>query len=240
MSEAGFWITTTFIAGFIAVLAIVILVAILFFAKKEGRYMIKRGTFAKGIDLLLVNPQSNKLELKVIEWAGNIWKEGKEGMMVGMSLMGDPKNVGDRLYNDLIRNTSTWAGSSRPVVMATPMMSTLLNPAFIAAANKGEAIEDKTGLIKKYVELCKEHELETITYLEVIKPAELKKYLKDIGPKNMRDSFLKGVEAQKLSSTKPPKEKGALGGMWLWLVIMAVGLIAVFYLLQSGALDGIL
>lgn len=271
MSDAaGFWIIATFALGALAVIFLLIIAAIWFFAKKEGRYMISRGTFAKGIDLLIWNPQSNKLELKVLEWMGNIWKTGKEGMMVGLDLISDPSTEADKTYNKMLRNASNWAGSNRPVVMATPTMSTILNPAFIAAANKGEAFTDDTvsdgllgklkhwwgkparkkripipnpepkTLIQHYENWAILHGIEVVTYLECIKPAELKKYLKDIGPKNMRDSFIKGVEAQKLANTKPPNERMPVPGAWIWLIIMAIALIAGFYLLQSGALDGIL
>jgi hypothetical protein len=237
---AGFWIIATIASVIIAIFSIIINIALWLVGRREGRYMISRGFGGKGVDLLLVEPSSNNIELKNITWEGDIWKEGKEGMMVNLDLLSNPETPSDKLYNDLIKNTGQWSGNKRPVIMATPIMSTILPPGVIAAVNKGEA-QINSDLIKKYVRVAEQHGLEVITHLQAISPAEIKKYLKDVGPKNIRDSFLKGVEAEKLANSKPPGERALPGGMWVMLFLMALALIAGLYVItQTDILKGIM
>lgn len=271
----SFWIIATFGVGVVAVAAILLNVALLYFARKEGRFFIRKGWGGKGLDLLRVEPNSNKVELLSLEWGGNVWKHGKEGMMAGLDLISNPENTdSNETYNKFIREANTWKGSKRPVVIATDIMSTIFNPGFIGAANKGESLteldpseppddtilgkikkwwgkpaqpkkntkihENPKTLIEHYQNWASEQGLETITFLEIIKPTDLKKHLKDIGPKRMRDQFLKGVEAQKLANTKPPGERQPIPGAWLWLILMAVLFIAGYFLLQSDLVAGLL
>jgi len=235
----GIWIMATFALAIVSVFTLLGIVFLWMAGRKEGRFMIRRGLGGKGVDLLLVEPSSNHIQLKTITWEGNIWKQDKEGMMMGLNLLSDPKTPSDKMYNELIKNTGTWGGNKRPVIMATPLMSTILPPGLIAAINKGE-VTIKDDLIKNYVKLAEQHGLDVITHLSRISPTDIKKYLKDVGPKNIRDSFLKGVEAQKLVSTKPPSEKAMPGGLWVLLALMAVAFVILFYLIQSGTLDGFL
>ena len=169
MEVAGYWIISTIASVIIAILSIIGNAALWFLARKEGRYMIKRGFGGKGIDLMLVEPDSGNIELTNITWEGDIWKRGKEGMMMGLELLSDPKTAADKLYNDLIKNAGSWKGCKRPVIAATPIMSTILPLDLIASVNKGES-EIDDDLIKKYCNLAENHGIEVITHLQKISP----------------------------------------------------------------------
>lgn len=236
---------TTFAAGVIAVLFGLIAVAEWYFARQEGRHFIKRGFGGGGVDLIRHEPLSNKISLTNLKWDGGIWRLGKEAMFFGLDKLLNPTSKEDHQYNKLISESSTWSGSKRPTVIATDVVSFTITPALYAAIAKAEN-EEKYKEIKPIIEAVEgikdeddNQEIETVSFLEIISPENLKKYLKDLGPKKMREMFLKGVEAQKLANTRPPKE-GGFGGAFVPILIGAliVGALVGIALIKSGALQG--
>lgn len=244
-SSISIWIMTTFALGGTTVLFALIAVAFWYFARKEGRHFIKRGFGGSGVDLIRHEPLSNRLSLTSLKWNKGIWKLGKEAMFFGLDKLLNPDDKEDHLYNKLISESSTWDGSKRPAVIATDVVSFTITPALYAAVAKAENEEDYVKahpIIKELGEIKDRNGkplIETVSFLEIISPENLKKYLKDLGPKKMREMFLKGVEANKLANTKPPRE-GGFGGSFVPLLIGAilVGLIAGVALVKSGALKG--
>jgi len=238
---------TTFALGGTTVIAALFAVAEWYFARQEGRHFIKRGFGGGGVDLIHHEPLSNKLTLTNLKWDGGIWKLGKEAMFFGLDKILNPETPEDRLYNKLISESSTWSGSKRPAVIATDVVSFTITPALYAAIAKAEN-QDKYKKIKPIIEAIEgikdkdgNQEIETVSFLEIISPTNLKKYLKDLGPKKMREMFLKGVEAQKLANTKPPGESG-LAGSWIMILLVGAlaGAIIIYVLMQSGVIEGLL
>ena len=244
-SSISIWIMATFVLGGTTVIAILFAVAEWYFARQEGRHFIKRGFGGGGVDLIRHEPLSNRISLTSLKWDEGIWKLGKEAMFFGLDKLLNPKSREDHLYNKLISESSTWAGSKRPAVIATDVVSFTITPALYAAVAKAENEEDyvKAHPIIKELAEVKDRSgnpmIETVSFLEIISPENLKKYLKDLGPKKMREMFLKGVEAQKLANTKPPKE-GGFGGSFVPLLIGAliVGALVGIALIKSGVLKG--
>lgn len=230
MSDS-FWIITTFAAGFIAVIAILINLAQWFFAKPEGRYFITRGFGGKGLDLIRHQPMSNKLKLTNVVWKGRLWSIGQEGMMFGLDKIQNPTKTEDYLYNDLVGKSCTWDGAKRPVVIATDIMSTVISPAFYAAVAKADAFKEypkAAEVLTQIAGFAKEYNLEVVTFAEIISPDTIKKYLKDVGPQHIREAFKKGVEAQKLADTKPPGEGFKIGN-WAWYLFLALGAVVLIW-----------
>lgn len=242
----SFWIMTTFGAGALAVLFMLIDVALWYFARKEGRHFIKRGFGGGGVDLIRHEPLSNKISLTNLKWDKGIWKLGKEAMFFGLDKLLNPESAEDHLYNKLISESSTWDGSKRPAVIATDIVSFTITPALYAAIAKAENAE-KYGEAKKLLKSLNIPMsdnpgvplIEKVSFLEIIQPETLKKYLKDLGPKKMREMFLKGVEAQKLANTRPPTE-GKFGGAIVPILIgaLVLGVIVGVMLIKSGVLKG--
>ena len=234
---------TTFALGVTTVIAILFAVAEWYFARQEGRHFIKRGFGGGGVDLIRHEPLSNRISLTSLKWDQGIWKLGKEAMFFGLDKLLNPAKAEDHLYNKLISESSTWAGSKRPAVIATDVVSFTITPALYAAIAKAENPGDyteATPIIKKMAELkdaAGNQLIETVSFLEIIQPETLKKYLKDLGPKKMREMFLKGVEAQKLANTKPPKE-GGLPVSWLLIIVLGImmGAMIIFVLFQTGVI----
>ena len=82
----GFWIIATFAAGIIAALSLLVNAVLWLIGRREGRFMISRGIGSNGVDLILVEPSSNNIDLKTLTWEGNIWKQDKEGMICAENL----------------------------------------------------------------------------------------------------------------------------------------------------------
>lgn len=229
----SFFIITTVAAGAVAILFLLITGYLWIAARKEGRYMIGKGFGGKGLDLLRHQPMSNKISLVNITWAGRLWKMGKEGLLFGMDKIASPSTEADAAYNQAIDGTSTWSGCGRPVVIATDLMSTIITPAFYEAVAKEDGFTKypkAKEILEQVAAYAKENKLQIVTYMQSIKPDLLKTHMKDIGPKHIRDSFLKGAEAQKLADTKPPREGGGLlGGGWIWYLLIGIVAVVLVY-----------
>lgn len=243
MQIDSLWIMTTIGFGIATGILLITLIAVLYFAKKEGRFFMGRGFGGAGVDLIRHEPLNNRLSLHTLKRSGDVWKLGKEYMFFGLDKIMTPENPKEKSYNRLISESSTWDGSKRPAVIATDVLSFTVTPALHASIAKAENVEKykeactTLGKIFKYLEAEK---TQVVSFLEIIHPDDMKKYLKDLGPKKMREMFLKGVEAQKLASTKPPTERLNLGGIWIYLVFMAIALIGIYWLFTSGTLEGLL
>lgn len=243
METSSIWIMATLGFGIAAGILFITLIAVLYFAKKEGRFFIKRGFGGGGVDLLRHEPLNNRLSFHTLKRNSDVWKMGKEYMFFSLDKIMNPKNPNDKLYNKLISESSTWDGSHRPAVIATDVLSFTVTPALHAAVAKAENQTEYQQAAKALGEIFKflnENKTEKVSFLEIIHPDVLKTYLKDLGPMKMREMFLKGVEAQKLAQTKPPAERLNLGGLWVWLVLMALGLIGIYWLYSSGMIDKLL
>lgn len=245
ISSSSIWIYTTLGLGVTTVIAILFAVAEWHFARKEGRHFIKRGFGGGGVDLIRHQPLSNKISLTNLKWVQDVWVLGKEAMFFSFDKILNPRNPQDNLFNKLISESSTWAGSKRPAVIATDVLSFAVTPALYAAIAKAEnqakykEIKPILDTIKNITDEDGVPEIDTVSFLEIISPENLKKYLKDLGPKKMREMFLKGVEAQKLANTRPPKE-GGLAGSWIAIIVVGfmAGAILVYVLITSGMLKG--
>jgi len=238
-SPNSIWITATFALGATTVIAALFAVAEWYFARAEGRHFIKRGFGGGGVDLIRHEPLSNKITLTNLKWDQGIWKLGKEAMFFGLDKLLNPMSKEDHQYNKLISESSTWAGSKRPAVIATDVVSFTITPALYSAVAKAENAE-KYKQVKAILDRLPNPEIETVSFLEIIQPETLKKYLKDLGPKKMREMFLKGVEAQKLANTRPPKEGLQVNLSAVFLVGLLIGMIALYLLGQMGVIEGLI
>ena len=229
--------------GVVTAILLLLLIATWYFARKEGRFFIKRGFGGGGVDLIRHEPLNNRLSFHTLKRVGDVWKLNKEYMFFGLDKIMNPGNPHDKLYNKLIGESSTWDGSHRPAVIATDVLSFTVTPALhaaVAKAKNAEQYQEACTVLGKLFKFLNESQIEKVSFLEIIQPDELKTYLKDLGPMKMREMFLKGVEAQKLASTKPPAEGLNLGGLWVWIVLMAAALIGIYWLFTSGTLDMLL
>lgn len=238
-SPNSFWIMTTFAAGAVAVLFGLFAVAEWYFARKEGRHFIRRGFGGTGVDLIRHEPLSNKISLTNLKWDSGFWRLKKEAMFFSLDKLLNPTSKEDNQYNKLISESSTWEGSKRPAVIATDVCSFTITPALYSAIAKAQNAE-KYGKVGELIKGLPNPEIETVSFLEIIQPETLKKYLKDLGPKKMREMFLKGVEAQKLANTRPPTERMQLPLLMVLFIGIIAGVAAVFILAQLGVVEGFL
>lgn len=131
-----FWITT----GFAVVFTLFLVGGLYFSMGKEGRFHMGRFFRRGGIDLLKYMPLSKQLTTTKIKWDGKYWVEGKDAIMNGIELEKDTSPTAEQ-YNQAITASGRWAGSKRPVLMATEEMFFVFSHGFLEMLGKASRFQ---------------------------------------------------------------------------------------------------
>jgi len=251
------WVLTTF--AFLGTTALSWLVTASFwlYMKPEGRFFFMRNFDRKGIDVIRHEPLSNRIRLITVKWNGQFFSYGREMILFGVESLLNPKTDAQRYYNAVVSRMCTWAGSRRPVLFATDIMSHLITPSLAALAAKSRKNEDyeKARLEKPWrpykdppanVEyLAKAEELledtnpgefKVVSYLETIKPDDLKDFMEDISARDMWQVYQKGkrvneLEKKRLLDVSPTTIAISVAGIGLILLVA--------YMVYTGRLQAI-
>lgn len=253
MADEGFWIITTF--AFLATTVLSGLVALSFwlFMKQEGRFFFMGNFDNKGIDVIRHEPLSNRLRLIRVKWNGKFFQYGKEMMFFGIEKIINPDTDPKKQFNDVVSRMCTWAGSKRPVLVATDIMSHLITPellALVAKSRKHNAYNMTESKLKKIFTPIKtafnknkgkdeeEQDPEIVTYLETMKPDDLTEFMEDISARDTWDAYQTGKRVNELE-----RSKGMELGKAAKIVISvaAIGIVLlIIYLVASGRLTEII
>jgi len=141
MSEST-WVLTTFTFLGTTVLSWLVTASFWLFMKPEGRFFFLRVFDGKGIDVIRHEPLSNRLRLISVKWNGQFFSYGREMILFGVEALLNPKNDAQKYYNQVISRMCTWAGSRRPVLFATDIMSHMITPDLAALAAKSRKHEE--------------------------------------------------------------------------------------------------
>jgi len=235
------FIITTFIFGGLFLIELIIIIAMWLFMKPEGRYFFKRTFNTGSLDSIRHEPLSNQLVLDTIKWNGETF-HNDTGIYYPLSQVLNPKNAAQSIYNKVVSNAARWKGSKRPVIFTTDIMSFAVPAGFYAAIEKAKNSEKYVTikpLLEKLGEFLKEEGISHFSFIETFNIADIQEIIKDVGPKKVRDSYKKGVHAEKLKNTKIGNE-GMLGSVPLWLIMIVLIAVVgggIYYLMQSGVIS---
>ena len=140
-----FWITT----GMAVILTLFLVGGLYFTMGKEGRFHMGRFFRRGGIDLLQYMPLSKELVTTKINWDGKYWTEGKDAIMNGIELEKDTTPTAEQ-YNKAITASGRWAGSKRPVLMATQEMFFVFSHGFLEMLGKASRFQKYMKRVQKY------------------------------------------------------------------------------------------
>lgn len=234
------FIITTFVFGGLTLILALAVVLMWVFMKPEGRFFLKRTLDPGSLDSIRHEPLSNQLVLDTIKWNGETFHSDK-GIYYPLSQILNPKNAAQAIYNQVISTAARWKGSKRPVIFTTDLMSFAVPAGFYAAIEKAKQVEKYTEikpLLKQLGELLKDENIEYFSFIETFNIADIQEILKDVGPKKIRDSYKKGVHAEKLKNVK--LGEGMLSQIPLWLIMIGLLVViggAIYLLMQSGYIN---
>ena len=230
------FIISTFVLGATTLILLLVVMALWFFMKPEGRYFFKQGLGGASLDNLRHEPGSNTLILDSLKWDGQMFIN-KSGFYYPFIQLLNPNSRSQEIYNRIIGSAVRWKGSKRPVVMTTDLMSFAVSPAFYAAVEKAKNT-DKYKKIRYILEDFKAIFDETGVkygyFIETFNIADIQEIVKDIGPTKVRDAFKRGINREKLKNTKLD---GMFGGIPLWAIMLGlVAFVAIvgYILINSG------
>ena len=234
------FIITTVIFGGLTFLLAIGLVTMWLFMKPEGRFFLKRTFNADALDSIRHEPLSNQLILDTIKWNGETF-HNDIGIYYPLRQVLNPKNAAQSIYNKVISSAARWKGSKRPVIFTTDLMSFAVPAGFYAAIEKAKH-KDEYASIKPFLDtlgkLLKEEGIEHVSFIETFNIADIQEIIKDVGPKKVRDSYKKGVQAEKLKNVK--LGDGLLSMIPLWLIMLIlVGVVGagIYFAMQSGVIS---
>jgi len=258
MSEST-WVLTTFTFLGTTVLSWLVTASFWLFMKPEGRFFYMRTFDRKGIDVIRHEPLSNRIRLITVKWNGQFFSHGREMILFGVESLLNPKTDAQRYYNQVVSRMCTWAGSRRPVLFATDIMSHLITPSLAALAAKSSKHEDYTkARLKKpwrpykdppanveylenaAVELAEDDvdagNITVVSYLETVKPDDLQSFMEDISARDMWQVYLKGkrvneLEKKRLLDISPTTIAVSVAGIGLVLLLA--------YMVYTGRLQTI-
>lgn len=254
------WVITTFTFLGTTVLSWLVTASFWLFMKPEGRFFFLRVFDRKGIDVIRHEPLSNRLRLISVKWNGQFFSYGREMILFGVEALLNPQSDAQKYYNQVVSRMCTWAGSQRPVLFATDIMSHLITPSLASLVAKSgkhekyvEAQEKVLGIFKKnpykeesantvYLEAVNQSEAEdtgdfkVVSYLETVKPDDLKTFMEDISARDMWQVYLKGkrvneLEKKRLLDISPTTIAISIAGIALVLLVA--------YMVYTGRLQAI-
>lgn len=223
------WVITTFTFLGTTVLSWLITASFWLFMKSEGRFFFLRAFDGKGIDVIRHEPLSNRLRLITVKWNGQFFSYGKEMILFGVEALLNPKKDAEKYYNQVVSRMCTWAGSRRPVLFATDIMSHLITPDLAALVAKSSKHEDYKKARKKVLRIFNREpykdeaanveyletvspdnpnpdmdmsDVKVVSYLETVKPDDLKDFMEDISARDMWQVYLKGKRVNELEKKK--------------------------------------
>jgi len=249
MTDEAFWVISTFAFIGTTIIMGLITLSFWFFMKEEGRFFFKRAFGNKGIDVIRHEPQSNRLRLIVVKWNGQFFQFGKEMMFFGIEKIINPMTEPQKYFNEVVSRMCTWAGSKRPVLFATDIMSHIITPDHLALVAKAKKHKEYTEAqemvptIKTRLEaaLRKEDECvdpELVTYLETMKPDDLTEFMEDISGRDAWNAYLTGKRVNELERAKGIELGGAAK---IALGLAGVGVVVlIIYLAATGKLETII
>jgi len=119
-------------------------------------------------------------------------------------------------------------------------MSFAVPAGFYAAIEKAKH-KTEYEAIKPFLEtlgkLLEEEGIEHVSFIETFNIADIQEIIKDVGPKKVRDSYKKGVQAEKLKNVR--LGDGILGMIPLWLIMLVLlGVVGagIYFATQSGVI----
>lgn len=239
--SASTWVITTFVFLGTTVLSLLLTASFWLFMKEEGRFFFMRAFDNRGIDVIRHEPLSNRLRLITVRWNGQFFQYGKEMILFGIEPLINPDTDAKKYYNDVLSRMCTWAGSRRPVLFATDIMSHMITPdlaALVAKSKKHPLYEKATKqILPKFMQLQDPDEPETVSYLETVKPDDLKDFMEDISARDAWQVYLKGKRVNELEK-KQGMELGA--GAKIAISLAGIGIVLiVIYLAATGQLQDI-
>jgi len=174
---------------FVALFSFVMLVFVLLFMKKEGRYHLSRSIFKSGIDLISIEPKSRGLECSVIKWTGDYFEQGDEAILFNFDPLLNPNNPLEKMYNQVISETCYWKGSKRPVLFASEAAGFVFNPHISSAIEQAKNHEDYTKVkpILENLQSMFSDKIVKIRFMQTFKPDNIRDFLNSgsTGTKNM-------------------------------------------------------
>lgn len=169
-------------------------------------------------------------------------------LFFGIEKIINPETEPQKYFNEVVSRMCTWAGSKRPVLIATDIMSHLITPDLLALTAKvkknQEYKEAKKGLskikerISKALKTDETEETTTpeiVTYLETMKPDDLTEFMEDISGRDAWETYLTGKRVNELERSKGVD----LGGAGKIVIsIAAIGIVLlIIYLAATGKLQ---
>ena len=261
MSEST-WVITTFTFLGTTVLSWLVTASFWLFMKPEGRFFFLRVFDRKGIDVIRHEPLSNRIRLISVKWNGQFFSYGKEMILFGVEALLNPQNDAQKYYNQVISRMCTWAGSQRPVLFATDIMSHLITPDLAALAAKSRKHEEYEEAHKKvlrvfnrepyqgesanveYLENIGENPgpdedtggIKVVSYLETVKPDDLLGFMEDISARDMWQVYQKGKRVNELEK----KRLLDISASTIAISIAGIGLVLLLiYMVYTGRLQAI-
>jgi len=212
------------------------------FMGKEGRFHLRRSLSPGGIDLLIFNTLSKRLEHKKIIYNGEYWekRDTGEAFYVGLKPFKNPKDGAEDFYNNAISSTYSWSGSNRPVLLATEVLNIVFTPDFVSFVESRKT--DATAEMKSWLQWFGET-FKTARTLTVLEPTDVSSVVKQVNAmsaKKTAQSYRKGESSGRTKATEPRKP-GAISLKQIAIgagVVIALGLvvIAIWTLSKSGAI----
>lgn len=239
-----FFIQTTIVLGIVTVIGFMALLSVWYFMKAEGRFFFKRSFDNQGIDVIRHQPLTDRLTLITVKWTGRFFQHAKELIFFGVGNIINPGTDPAKYYNEVVSRMCTWAGSKRPVLIATDVCSHISNPQLLATitkARKHKEYEKADKQVQEYIKFLEKtvpDEIDTVTYMETIKPIDLTQFMEDIAARDAFDVYELGKRVNELERSKgidigPLLKWGITGGMILGVIILV-------YLVSTGQLQDIL
>jgi hypothetical protein len=259
------WVITTFTFLGTTVLSWLVTASFWLLMKPEGRFFFLRVFDGKGIDVVRHEPLSNRLRLITVKWNGQFFSYGKEMILFGVEALLNPKTDAQKYYNQVISRMCTWAGSKRPVLFATDIMSHMITPDLAALAAKSrknekyekarekvlrifnrEPYKDETANVD-YLENTVEPiepanpQVDTggitvVSYLETVKPDDLQEFMEDISARDMWQVYQKGKRVNELEK----KRLLDISPTTIAISIAGIGLVLLLiYMVSSGRLQAV-
>ena len=240
MSEL-FFLQTTVVLTIVSFVLAIALLSLWLFMKDEGRFFFKRSFGNKGIDVIRHEPLSNRLRLITVQWTGQYFKYGKEMMFFGIEKLINPKTEPQKYFNEVMSRMCTWAGSKRPVLIATDTVSHIANPDLLALAaraknyNKYELVKSHVKDMMDFLAGIKDEKITTITHLETLRPEDLTEFMEDISARDAYQAYNLGKRVNELERSKGI-DLGSAGK--IVISFAAIGIVVIVaYLIASGQLQ---
>ena len=231
------FIITTFVFGGLFFVTLFALVAVWFFMKPEGRYFLRRSFSGGSLDSIRHEPLSNQLILDTLKWNGETF-HNDVGIYYPLSQILNPKTAAQNIYNKIVSNAARWKGSKRPVIFTTDLMSFAVPVGFYAAIAKAKNAGKYKKILPFLTQLetfLKENNVNYFSFIESFSIGDIQEIIKDVGPRKIRDSYRKGVNAEKLKNTKIGDNPFGQIPLWaIMLVLVAVVGGILYFVTQSG------